>query len=63
MIDLVKKNIPVLYIKYNVTNLVTMNFYPENNEYYFCSISIIRRLIDRHNVYCGYTLCVQGDKI
>ena len=25
-----------------------MNFYPENNEYYFCSISIIRLLVDRH---------------
>ena len=48
MLDLVKKNISVMYIT-NTTLLIdnTVLFYLENNEYYFCSISIIRRLIDR----------------
>ena len=39
-----------VYIKYNVTKLVTTNFYPENNEYFFCSISIIYRASETGSV-------------
>ena len=43
-IDSVTKYFSVMYIKYSVANLSNDEyFYLENNEYYFCSISIICR--------------------